>query len=1201
MANIDSLDIQITANCNKAVTSLQRLSQSLQGISTSLAGINSNGFTNLSMGIDSLTRSMQSYLNSGVKTADFTRLASQVGRLADVNVAGLKSLAVAIRVVGVAVNGLNINTSAKENIRDLALAVGKLGGVNVAKAVKIMPEFAKEMSNLLKTLSSAPKVSKNITKLTQALAEFSANLGKVNTASKKSSSGLLTFSNTATRTAKASHGLASAIGKVYSKYWLLFRAFSVFRKAIDYASSLTEVQNVVEKTFGGMTERVNEFALESKDMLGMSELTAKKISSRYQAMGGAMGISANQVSKVNKVIDKTTKGYQEAGNSAGAMSLTLTKLAGDMASFYDEDQLDVAKDLEAVYTGMTRPLRKYGIDLSQATLQEYANAQGIETKVSKMSQAEKTMLRYQMVLEKTTAAQRDFVNTADTWANQVKIMKQNFITLGTTIGNVFINAFKPFIKRLNEILVAVNSFVVKVANALGNIFGWIYEGNDVGLLQDTDEDAEALADDLSDANKEAKKLKNTIMGYDELNVMQDPKDKNSGGSGADAGGGGGNGDVDDRKMGHWKKKYESEIDNLFDLGRKIADTLENMMANIDWQSIYQKANNFGKGLAEFLNGLFKPEMFYQVGRTIAGCLNTVINALGGFAFNFDFEQLGLAIAESVNGFFDEFDFVLLADTIDAWVQGIWKTIKTAIENIDWKDVWKGVTDFFSTIDIETLTIVLSAITLKYFGKILSAKVFSSLFFTKIGASSSGKLPLNLGVKITLVSLAVVGGLELGNKIGELLSNQATKSFYQNFKWTGEGGFFDSITDDAKITVDALKEMFSWKNIFSELGEGNFSAIATSIVKGMIFSPVQLVSLFGTAEKDLGSAIKTVFKNYDFKTDTFDNSKALEELENEKNIYVSLAHAVEILTGKRNSNNQSVQTGTVNMQQHNSSMESTVVQMQTLTKGVESNQSKFQEWWNSVSQHFNKDKWMNLWNNIKSAFTTKWQEISTWWKSTAIVSWFNNDVKPWFTKEKWISLFNNIKSAITTKWQEITNWWKNTAIVSWFNNDVKPWFSKEKWSFSGIKDGLEQAFNNAVAGIKNIWNGFAGWLNEKLNFSWQGFKLGNNYVAGGSINLGKLPTFATGGFPPEDGLFMMNHNELIGKFSNGRTAVANNEQITEGIRRAVVDGMMQVVMATSDNNRESGDVNLYLDGRVIAQTTYNNLKTMSRQGLIPKFI
>ena len=119
---------------------------------------------------------------------------------------------------------------------------------------------------------------------------------------------------------------------------------------------LTEVQNVVDVTFGRYRKKIEELASGSIENFGMSELTTKEIASRFQAMGTAMGFSTGKMSE---------------------MSVGLTKLAADMASFYNVDQEKVAKSLESVFTGQTRPLRTYGLDLSQATLKEWALKQGM--------------------------------------------------------------------------------------------------------------------------------------------------------------------------------------------------------------------------------------------------------------------------------------------------------------------------------------------------------------------------------------------------------------------------------------------------------------------------------------------------------------------------------------------------------------------------------------------------------------------------------------------------------------------------------------------------------------------------------------------------------------------------------------------------------------------------------------------------------
>ncbi len=125
------------------------------------------------------------------------------------------------------------------------------------------------------------------------------------------------------------------IGKFYATYWLLIRALGGFRKAIDISSDLTEVQNVVDVTFGEMSDTINDFAKSALQNYGMSELMAKQIASRFQAMGVSMGFAQGKMSE---------------------MSIELTKLAGDMASFHNESQESVAKALQSIFTGETEPL-----------------------------------------------------------------------------------------------------------------------------------------------------------------------------------------------------------------------------------------------------------------------------------------------------------------------------------------------------------------------------------------------------------------------------------------------------------------------------------------------------------------------------------------------------------------------------------------------------------------------------------------------------------------------------------------------------------------------------------------------------------------------------------------------------------------------------------------------------------------------------
>ena len=147
----------------------------------------------------------------------------------------------------------------------------------------------------------------------------------------------------------------------------------ITKAALDAASNLQEVQNVVDVSFGEMSWKAENFAKTCIESFGMSELAAKKTAGSFMAMGRAMDLN-----------------LEEASN----MAIKLTALTGDFASFYNISQDYARVALSAVYTGETETLKRYGIVLTEANLQQFAYTKGIETSIKKMSARDKLLLRY---------------------------------------------------------------------------------------------------------------------------------------------------------------------------------------------------------------------------------------------------------------------------------------------------------------------------------------------------------------------------------------------------------------------------------------------------------------------------------------------------------------------------------------------------------------------------------------------------------------------------------------------------------------------------------------------------------------------------------------------------------------------------------------------------------------------------------------
>lgn len=199
----------------------------------------------------------------------------------------------------------------------------------------------------------------------------------------------------------------------------------------------------------------------------------------------------------------------------------------------------------------------------------------------------------------------------------------------------------------------------------------------------------------------------------------------------------------------------------------------------------------------------------------------------------------------------------------------------------------------------------------------------------------------------------------------------------------------------------------------------------------------------------------------------------------------------------------------------------------------------------------KNFFIGLWNNIKGI----WNNVATWFSTnviTPVVNFFSNavdNIKNFFT-----NLWGNIKNI----WSNVSNWFNTTVIqpvVNFFSTAI----DKIKGFFSGLWDGIKKAgintINSLAGTVENIINGVIDGINffiEKFNSvgKWASGVTGRDFNFVNEIQHISVPRmYAEGGFP-EDGLFFANHNELVGQFSNGKTAVANNGQIVEGISQGV---------------------------------------------------
>ena len=426
------------------------------------------------------------------------------------------------------------------------------------------------------------------------------------------------------------------------------------KQCLELGSDLQEVQNVVDVTFPSMTAQVDKFAKSAAGSFGLSETMAKKFTSMFGTMARQFGFSER---------------------AAYDMGTTLAGLAGDVASFYDITQDEAYTKLKAIFSGETEVLKDIGIVMTQSALDAYALANGFGKTTQAMSEAEKVALRYQFVQNQLSAASGDFARTSGSWANQVRILKLQIDSLKATIGQGLINLFTPIIKVVNTVIgklaTLANAFKAFTELITGkksqgsSTGGQIAEMGSAAVSAGSGmEGAAASADDLAGSSKKAgqaarkaAKEMRALMGFDQINRLDDSSEDNDsdslGTSGAENTGISGNA-VDFGSLSQGETvidKVDKSVSALIQRCKELADIFkrgfqigfgdsENKIA-----SIQKSLENIRKTLNEIFTN---PKLIKAANR----CADKIAEALGKIVGAT--ARIGLTAADNLIGGFEKY-------------------------------------------------------------------------------------------------------------------------------------------------------------------------------------------------------------------------------------------------------------------------------------------------------------------------------------------------------------------------------------------------------------------------------------------------------------------------------------------------------------------------------------------------------------------
>lgn len=843
--NIDKLataisNLRTKGNVAKVCSSLDKLSASISALksaSTGLDGLSKitsfmNGLANVdptqsAKGIRSVSNALNKISSVNLGNMDFSGLGSKMNSLKN----GLSPIS-------------SISDSSIKSLRGVSSAINSIAKI---------PSITKKLDS--KTLDDFAEVCK---KVASAISPLASKLDKVGRSFSSLPSKIKSAVNSTTRFSSANQKASTSLSSLASQLEAIKKRAA---QLVSLKAIATYLANAVTK-FNDFYEATDLFNNAMGELSGQATELINKMES-------LLGIDPTEAMTNIATIQSLATSFGLASDKAYILSKNLTQLAYDESSYWNKDTATTFTAIASAISGELEPIRRLGVDLSQARLQQELLALGFNKQVSSLSQADKAVLRYIAIMKQTTNIQGNLAQTISSPANMVRILKSEISQLAKAVGQLLYPAFKAIL----PVLIAAVDLIKEFVASLASVFGQKIEFTDFSKTQKDIGGVTSAMDDTADATKAAAKAaKDYTMGFDELNII-DPS-QNSGSSGSGSGGAAGNllGDVDLSQYDMFKDYAGSAVDEIkaklksldsFQIGTQIGEQLNKLMGmiynaihSIDWASL-------GAFFADGVNGLVDSVDWDLFGRLLADRFIIEFELLGGFLSQLDWTSVLNAFIDGFSGFFHE-----LSD----W-----------IATVDWTGVGKQLTDKLSdalqNVEIEKL-----------------ARVFFNFITDSINAVSdflAGTDSYQLGQDLVDFAIRAVTSVDwagLAQAIGRFFG----EAFIEALDFMG--GLVSRIADyfEKKVAEgpfnnvglnivygiyygiqDAITNVASWivENVFNPFINGFKSAFGINspstvmaeqggyIIAGLKKGITDAISSVAETAKKILSAIKSAFDNF----------------------------------------------------------------------------------------------------------------------------------------------------------------------------------------------------------------------------------------------------------------------------------------------------------------------------------------------------
>lgn len=1101
---IDSLVIEIGTKSNKAASDIDMVTAAL----TKLKGVGS--FTKV--------------------VNNLTKLGNALDKIS-VSSAGIQVL----NKVSSAVSGLSA-ASKGNSISSIVNALKKIPDVTKQLDDKTISNFATAINKVSTAIT--PLVGK-VTNLANGFSRLPSRLSSCVTAANK-------YQRSMQSASAVSGGFFGKLRNFLGIGGLFNLTFTMVGRKIG--ESVTEMNSYIEN--------VNLFTVSMGKYANGAMDYAEKVQD-------AMGIDMSEFIRNQGIFMNMASGFGIVKDKAYKLSKGLTELAYDISSFYNVDIETAFQRLQSGIAGEIEPVRRWGIALDQASMQEWLLKKGIDAKVNSLNQADKAMIRYNMMVETMAknGAIGDFARTLITPANAIRILQQQITQLSRAIGSLFIPILIKVIPYVQAFVKVLTSAIQTVAS----FFGFQMPQIDYSGVEGLSAGASDASDSLGDAAKSAKKLKDYTMGFDELNIINPDKGSDSGVSSGVSGLG-------------------LDPESVWDEG--LIDGINNKVEQLTGKM------KFLLGIVTAIGAAF---LIWKIGGAIISGIKAVSTGLLAVkAALYGFPAIAGQLAPSLAPFLKVLSLIAAHAAPIAAVAAAIALITFAVV-----DLWKNSEPFrdaFGTVwdNIKTAVSDAKQTIEDSINGLLTSLDLPAVKLEELYGTYIRPIVEDIG----LIFLDVFGNLIVG----------AIKTFAGIFE-TVTGTIVGLLTGDWTQATNGLKDIW----------DGVFSALPTPVQEALdgVWDKItgwwdDVKSWFSQNVKpkftkkywlDLGNGIIDGFKQ------TFSNLKRLaaEQVNKLIDILNGLADftipGLEI-GGKQLwkskhitlfkipkipafANGGVIEDGLFTMNRGEiagkfSNGKSVVANNQQIVKGI--TEGVIYGMQASVGNYLKevmpmvvsaltniKDYASRGTENIVKALTAERRELSSFIE--AKLSDFKSDIESTLS-----SGFSNLESAlsqVTSAQQQVAELQQQAAGLQQKLTEATT--SKTVTTSKGIKVTV-----SGSASATEIWNA----------------KVAANAAAvGGQLYTGKdgklhyttkgVKKYATGGFL-EDGLFTMNQGEIAGRFNNGKSVVANNQQIVDGIAQGVYQAMMQ---ANRDERDKPIQVTVVMDGKTVAKSVnkYNDGK------------